>query len=44
MSSVGGGSGSKNNAPKKDCRYGGPMYCNENKPLTKLTMFRTGIL
>lgn len=41
----GGGSGSKNNnAPKKDCRYGGPMYCNENKPLTKLTMFRTGIL
>jgi cyclophilin family peptidyl-prolyl cis-trans isomerase len=44
MSIVGGGSGSKNNAPKKDCRYGGPMYCNENKPLTKLTMFRTGIL
>jgi len=40
----GGGGGSKNNAPKKDCRYGGPMYCNENKPLTKLTMFRTGIL
>lgn len=44
MSIVGGGSGSKSNAPKKDCRYGGPMYCNENKPLTKLTMFRTGIL
>uniref|UniRef100_A0A7S0XQQ4 PPIase cyclophilin-type domain-containing protein n=1 Tax=Pseudo-nitzschia delicatissima TaxID=44447 RepID=A0A7S0XQQ4_9STRA len=46
MSIVGGGSGSgsKTNAPKKDCRYGGPMYCNENKPLTKLTMFRTGIL
>lgn len=45
MSIVGGGVGSsKNAAPKKDCRYGGPMYCNENKPLTKLTMFRTGIL
>lgn len=44
MSIVGGGSGSKSNAPKKDCRYGGPMYCNENKPLTKLTMFRAGIL
>ena len=45
MSIVGGGnSGSKSNAPKKDCRYGGPMYCNENKPLTKLTMFRTGVL
>jgi cyclophilin family peptidyl-prolyl cis-trans isomerase len=44
MSIVGGGGGSKTNAPKKDCRYGGPMYCNENKPLTKLTMFRTGIM
>lgn len=44
MSIVGGGGGSKTNAPKKDCRYGGPMYCNENKPLTKLTMFRTGVL
>lgn len=49
MSIVGGGGGGGgkaggNNAPKKDCRYGGPMYCNENKPLTKLTMFRTGIL
>eukprot|EP00534_Pseudo-nitzschia_fraudulenta_P008346 CAMPEP_0201147062 /NCGR_PEP_ID=MMETSP0851-20130426/8669_1 /ASSEMBLY_ACC=CAM_ASM_000631 /TAXON_ID=183588 /ORGANISM="Pseudo-nitzschia fraudulenta, Strain WWA7" /LENGTH=359 /DNA_ID=CAMNT_0047422807 /DNA_START=109 /DNA_END=1188 /DNA_ORIENTATION=+ len=40
----GGSGGSGNAAPKKDCRYGGPMYCNENKPLTKLTMFRTGIL
>jgi len=43
MSIVGSGGANKNNAPKKDCRYGGPMYCNENKPLTKLTMKRTGI-
>jgi len=43
MAIVGGG-GTKNNAPDRSCRYGGPMYCNENKPLTKLTMFRTGIL
>jgi cyclophilin family peptidyl-prolyl cis-trans isomerase len=39
----GGGSSNKKNAPDKSCRYGGPMYCNENKPLQKLTMFRTGI-
>jgi len=44
VGAAGGGSSKTNNAPKKDCRYGGPMYCNENKPLTKLTMFRTGIL
>ena len=44
MSIVGAANGGVSNAPKKDCRYGGPMYCNENKPLTKLTMFRTGIL
>lgn len=45
MSIVGGkGGATGNNAPKKDCRYGGPMYCNENKPLTKLTMFRSGML
>jgi len=43
MAIVGGG-GTKNNAPNRSCRYGGPMYCNENKPLTKLTMFRTGVL
>ena len=43
MAIVGGG-GTKSNAPNKSCRYGGPMYCNENKPLTKLTMFRTGVL
>lgn len=43
MAIVGGG-GSKSNAPNRSCRYGGPMYCNENKPLTKLTMFRTGNL
>ena len=37
------GGKNKKNAPDKSCRYGGPMYCNENKPLKKLTMFRTGI-
>lgn len=43
MAIVGGG-GAKSNAPSRSCRYGGPMYCNENKPLIKLTMFRTGVL
>ena len=31
-------------APSRACRYGGPMYCNENKPLLKLTMYNTGDL
>lgn len=31
-------------APTRACLYGGAMYCNENKPLVKLTMSRTGIL
>eukprot|EP00980_Cylindrotheca_fusiformis_P007450 scaffold1537_cov108-Cylindrotheca_fusiformis.AAC.9 len=31
--------------PSRACRYGGTqLYCNENKPLQKLTMYRTGIL
>merc|ERR1711865_1076732 len=37
MGLVGGGN-TKKNAPNKSCRYGGPMYCNENKPLQKLTL------
>lgn len=32
------------NAPDRSCRYGGPMYCNENKPLIKLSITETGIL
>ena len=37
--------GPKNSsAPSRACRYGGAMYCNENKPLVKLTIFKTGIL
>lgn len=32
------------NAPDRSCRYGGPMYCNENKPLIKLTVIDAGIL
>lgn len=32
------------NAPDRSCRYGGPMYCNENKPLVKLKIVDCGIL
>lgn len=32
------------NSPDRSCRYGGPMYCNENKPLIKLSIIDTGIL
>uniref|UniRef100_A0A7S2UKN4 PPIase cyclophilin-type domain-containing protein n=1 Tax=Attheya septentrionalis TaxID=420275 RepID=A0A7S2UKN4_9STRA len=31
-------------APTRACRYGGPMYCNELKPLKKILMIKTGIL
>ncbi|KAG7367262.1 cyclophilin type peptidyl-prolyl cis-trans isomerase [Nitzschia inconspicua] len=31
-------------APTRSCLYGGPMYCNEDKPLIKLTMYQTGVL
>ena len=31
-------------APDRSCRYGGPMYCNENKPLVKLSITQTGVL
>lgn len=31
-------------SPDRSCRYGGPMYCNENKPLIKLTITDVGIL
>jgi cyclophilin family peptidyl-prolyl cis-trans isomerase len=30
-------------APTRSCRYGGPMYCNENKPLIKLSIVNAGI-
>lgn len=33
-----------NNAPDRSCRYGGPMYCNENKPLIKLSITDVGVL
>jgi len=37
--------GPKNtSAPSRACRYGGAMYCNENKPLVKLTIYKTGVL
>lgn len=38
-----GGPNAKN-APSRACRYGGPMYCNENKPLKKVLIESTGIL
>eukprot|EP00522_Entomoneis_paludosa_P014024 CAMPEP_0172451962 /NCGR_PEP_ID=MMETSP1065-20121228/9762_1 /TAXON_ID=265537 /ORGANISM="Amphiprora paludosa, Strain CCMP125" /LENGTH=348 /DNA_ID=CAMNT_0013203933 /DNA_START=45 /DNA_END=1091 /DNA_ORIENTATION=+ len=41
MSVAGGNVGS--NAPNRSCRYGGPMYCNENKPLVKLTVTEVGM-
>ena len=31
-------------APSRSCRYGGPMYCNENKPLQKLSIYTSGIM
>ena len=31
-------------APTRSCRYGGNMYCNEQKPLIKLSISDTGIL
>jgi cyclophilin family peptidyl-prolyl cis-trans isomerase len=38
-----GGQATKD-APNRGCYYGGPMYCNENKPLQKLSVISTGIL
>ncbi|KAL7463471.1 hypothetical protein ACHAXS_003836 [Conticribra weissflogii] len=38
-----GGPNAKN-APSRACRYGGPMYCNENKPLKKVLIEKTGVL
>jgi cyclophilin family peptidyl-prolyl cis-trans isomerase len=32
------------NSPDRSCRYGGPMYCNENKPLIKLSITDTGVI
>lgn len=31
-------------APSRACRYGGPMYCNELKPLKKITVTKCGVL
>lgn len=37
--------GPKNKAgPSRSCRYGGDMYCNEFKPLIKLTITDIGLL
>ena len=37
-----GGTTTKN-APTRACRYGGPMYCNEYKPLIKLSISDVGV-
>lgn len=43
-SALAGGANSKN-APSRACRYGGTeLYCNENKPLKKVLIEKTGIL
>jgi cyclophilin family peptidyl-prolyl cis-trans isomerase len=31
-------------APTRACQYGGPMYCNEYKPLVKLSILNSGSL
>jgi len=38
-----GGTTTKN-APTRACRYGGPMYCNEFKPLIKLSISDVGVV
>ena len=42
MALTGGAKGT--NAPNRACRYGGPMYCNELKPLKKIQVSRVGVL
>jgi cyclophilin family peptidyl-prolyl cis-trans isomerase len=37
------GGATTKSAPTRACRYGGPMYCNENKPLIKLSIMKAGI-
>ena len=40
-----GGDPSKRSAPSRACRYGSSeLYCNEFKPLKKITIFRTGVV
>lgn len=37
--------GKTQNAPSRACRYGGSeLYCNENKPLKKVLLDKTGVL
>ena len=40
-----GGDPSKRSAPSRACRYGSSeLYCNEFKPLKKISIFRTGVV
>lgn len=38
------GGDTNRDAPSRSCTYGGPLYCNENKPLIKLTVSEVGVL
>jgi cyclophilin family peptidyl-prolyl cis-trans isomerase len=38
------GGSSNNDAPSRSCTYGGPLYCNENKPLIKMTVSNVGVI
>jgi len=39
------GGGEQKSAPSRACRYGSnELYCNENKPLQKLSIYNSGIL
>jgi len=42
MALAGGAKGKT--APSRACRYGGPMYCNELKPLKKIQISDSGLL
>jgi len=45
QSSLAGGDPSKRSGPSKACRYGSSeLYCNEFKPLKKISIFNTGKL
>lgn len=45
QSTFSGGDASKRSAPSRACRYGSQeMFCNEFKPLKKISVYRTGIL
>ena len=40
----GSSSSTNKNAPNRSCQYGGNLYCNEYKPLIKLTVTNVGLV